>query len=223
MLRIFICLISLNLMPFAFSQDELSAVKQQDVPEMRVDKDFSRKYQRKLNLLIRTYPMALKAKELIDEYESDLTDIEKKRKRKKYGRKAHAELKEEFTFNIRDLYVSEGGMLMKLVHRETGLTVGEIIEKYRGNTSSGIYTGIAKIWGHDLDSKYEPDNDNSDDWITEIVIQDIISGRIEFDTEMRKMDKAEYKESMKEYREGIRESRKRKRQRKRNKKDKKKS
>lgn len=208
----------MNVASIALSQNDLVASKEQEIPEMRVDKNFKSKYKRQLNLLIRTYPMAIKAKELIDEYESDLSEIEKKRKQKKYGRKAHAELKEEFAFNIRDLYRSEGGMLMKLVHRETGMTVHQIIEKYRGNTSSGFYTGMAKIWGHDLNDIFNPNNPSSDDWITEIVIQDILSGRIDFDTKMRRMDKAAYKKSMKEYRDGIRDSRKRKRQRQKNKK-----
>ncbi len=213
MLRIFICMISLNLAGMAFSQNDLAVAKEQQIPEMRVDKNFGAKYKRKLDLLIRTYPMALKAKELIDEYESELQGIEKKHKKKKYGKKAHAKLKDEFTFNIRDLYRSEGGLLMKLVYRETGMTVNEIIEKYRGNTRSGVYTGMAKIWGHDLKSTYDPKNPKSDDWITEIVIQDIIAGRIEFDTEMRKMNKADYKKSMKEYRMGRRDYRSLKRKR----------
>lgn len=218
MLRIFICTISLNLVGLAFSQTDLTISKEQEIPEMRVDKDFGRKYKRQLDLLIRTYPMALKAKELIDEYEKDLADIDKKRKKKKYGRQAHEELKDEFSFNIRDLYRSEGDLLMKLVHRETGMTVQQIIEKYKGDLSSDFYTGMAKIWGHNLNDRYDPKNPETDDWITEIVIQDILAGRIDFDTHMRKMNKAEYKKSMDEYRSGIHEHRKKKRQSKKTKK-----
>ena len=89
------------------------------------------------------------------------------------------------------------------------MTVQEIIERYRGNVSSDVYSGIAKIWGNDLNMTYDPDDPNSDDWITEVVIQDILSGRIEFDIEMRRMNKTEYKVSMKQYREKARESKSR--------------
>ncbi len=223
MLRIFMVWFSLNFLAVAYSQEDLATLKVQQIPEMRADKNFSRKYKRQLQLLIRTYPMALKAKELIDEYEADLAGIEKKRKKKKYGRQAHGDLKEEFTYNIRDLYRSEGDILMKLVHRETGMTVKEIIEKYKGNVSSDVYSGMAKIWGHNLEDTFDPTNPETDDWITELVIQDIQAGRIEFDLEMKKMNKEEYKESMQDYRERRRDSKKnyrsQKRDRKKEKKD----
>ncbi len=196
MLRTIIVLVSVILLGPAFTQDTASIEKEQQITEMRVDINFNRKYRRQLDLLRRTYPMALKAKELIDEYEEDLADISRRRKQKKYSKEAHQQLKDEFVYNIRDLYTSEGEILMKLVHRETGMTVNEIIQHYRGSFQTGMYTGLAKIWGNDLNATYDA---TGDDWITEVVIQDIESGRIQFDKEMKKLDKVAYKESMDEY------------------------
>ena len=205
MVRFIICAFIVNLSWVSLCQEDLAIVKEQQIAEMRVDKNFNRKYKRQLELLRRTYPMALKAKELIDEYERDLQDYDKKRKKKKYGKEAHQKLKDEFTYNIRDLYETEGDLLMKLVYRETGLTVNEIIKKYRGGFQTSLYSGMAKIWGHDLNDTYNP---KGDDWITEVVIQDIIAGNISFDTSMRRMDKASFKEGMKEYRDGRKKSKK---------------
>lgn len=223
MLRIFICLASMYIACSSIAQSDLTTVMQQDIPEMRADKNFKHKYDQKLRLLRRTFPMALKAKELIDEYEADLAAIEKRRKQKKYGREAHKDLKEEFLYNIKDLYVTEGDMLMKVIHRETGMTVHQIIERYRGDFSSDVYEGIAKIWGNDLDQVFDPKNPGNDDWITEIVIQDILAGRVDFDLSMRKMSKEDYKISMEEYREKLKESRKRTRNLKRDRKKKEKA
>jgi len=197
MLRIIIPLLIVSFFSNSFGQETASIERQQQIIEMRVDKNFDSKYKRQLRLLKRTYPMALKAKSLIDEYEKDLAEMDKKRHKKKYGKEAHADLKDEFIFNIRDLYNTEGELLMKLVYRETGMTVNEIIKKYRGGFQNTFYTGIAKLWGQNLNSTYDP---FGDDWITEVVIQDIESGRISFNKEMDKMDKAAYKESMSEYR-----------------------
>ncbi len=203
MYRIIIVLFSVILLTPAFTQVTASIEKEQQIKEMRVDINFNKKYKRQLNLLKRTYPMALKAKELIDEYEADLADISKRRKKKKYSKDAHQQLKDEFVYNIRDLYTSEGDLLMKLVHRETGMTVNEIIKNYRGSLQTGMYTGLAKIWGNDLNATYDP---LGDDWITEIVIQDIESGRIQFDKKMKKLDKESYKESMDDYKDRRKES-----------------
>lgn len=204
MLRIIIPLILMSFSSCILSQETASVAKEQQIVEMHVDKDFNSKYKRQLKLLKRTYPMALKAKSLIDEYEADLVVISKKRKQKKYGRNAHEDLKDEFIYNIRDLYTSEGDLLMKLVYRETGMTVNEIIKKYRGGVQNSIYTGMAKLWGHDLNSTYDA---HGEDWITEVVINDIETGKIFFDKEMKKLDKAGYKESMSEYRQDIKDSR----------------
>lgn len=200
MLRIIISLIIASFSSIVFGQETASIEKQQQIAEMHVDKNFNSKYNRQLRLLKRTYPMALKAKALIDEYEADLAALEKKRQKKKYGKEAHADLKDEFIFNIRDLFNTEGDLLMKLVHRETGMTVNEIIKKYRGGIQNSFYTGMAKLWGQNLNAKYDA---TGEDWITEVVIQDIESGRISFDKEMKKLDKTAYKESMTDYRENI--------------------
>ncbi len=219
MLRIILLIVIANFSRLIYGQETASSEKQQQIIEMRVDKNFNRKYQNQLRLLKRTYPMALKAKSLIDDYEADLAELNKKRQKKKYGKEAHSELKDEFVFNIRDLYSSEGDLLMKLVYRETGMTVNQIIKKYRGGLQNSFYTGIAKLWGQNLNSTYDP---TGDDWITEIVIQDIESGRISFNKEMKKMKKADYKESMAEYRQDKKDTKERlKTTKKKNKKSKK--
>lgn len=219
MLRIILLIFIANFSRLIYGQETASIEKQQQIIEMRVDKNFNRKYQNQLRLLKRTYPMALKAKSLIDDYEADLAELNKKRQKKKYGKEAHSELKDEFVFNIRDLYSSEGDLLMKLVYRETGMTVNQIIKKYRGGLQNSFYTGIAKLWGQNLNSTYDP---TGDDWITEIVIQDIESGRISFNKEMKKMEKADYKESMAEYRQDKKDTKERlKTTKKKNKKSKK--
>ncbi|MBL1280387.1 MAG: DUF4294 domain-containing protein [Fluviicola sp.] len=205
MLKVFISAFLVSLSGFSLSQEDLAISKEQDIPEMRVDRNYKWKYKRQLDLLRRTYPMALKAKELIEDYEADLADIEKKRKKKKYSKKAHQKLKDEFTFNIRDLYQSEGDLLMKLVYRETGMTVNEIVKSYRGSFQTAMYSGMAKIFGQDLDATYDA---TGDDWITESVIQDIISGKVKFNTKMRKMEKADFKTSKKSYRKAKKANRK---------------
>jgi hypothetical protein len=72
-----------------------------------------------------------------------------------------------------------------------------------------MYEGIAKIWGNDLNQKFDPKNKDNDDWITELVIRDILSGQVEFDLTMRKMTRDEFKISMEEYRDRRKESKKR--------------
>jgi len=176
---------------------EVPEERYQEMPEVRVDKDFALKYQRALNEIKRVYTLALQAKVYLAEFEVEYQTIEKKRKQKKYGKQAHKILKDQFIYDIRDLYISQGIMLMKLVHRETGQTVMDIVSKYRGQIQANLYEEMGKIWEQDLGVEYDP---YGDDWITEIVILDIIKKRVPFDWELKPLDKETFKENQKAYR-----------------------
>ncbi|HNS42227.1 MAG TPA: DUF4294 domain-containing protein, partial [Taishania sp.] len=122
----------------------------------------------------------------------------KKREKKKYSKKMANFLKDEFTYSIRDLYTSEGRLLMQLVHRETGKTVNQIISEYAGDFQAFIYRNLAKMFDQDLNSTYNPEKEN---YYTEIVINDILMGQVEFNPQMDALTKEEFKISQKQYRE----------------------
>ncbi len=199
-------IILLGLMAFpVFGQKDTSIVLEQEFNAVPISRDFEKRYKREYDRVKKIYPLALKAKELIEEFDAELADIDKKRKRKKYGRQAHQQLKDEFTYAIKELYTSEGVLLMKLINRETGKTVSEIVRQYRGNLTGGIYDAMGSLWDQDLDVKYDP---KGKDWLTELVVQDIINGRVQFDPTVTRVTKEDYKEDRKAYKKSIREYRK---------------
>jgi len=197
MSKVFKLLFSLFIPLLSLSQVDTTIIKEQNIPEIKVDREFRSKYKRQLQLLRRTYPIALKAEQVLTDYEEHIGELGKRRLKKKYSRAVMKQLKRQFSYSIRDLYVSEGHLLMKLIYRETGMTVNEILKKYRGGFSKSFYDGIALLFDQDLNSKYDA---NGEDWITEMVIQDIISRKIKFNFTLRELSKEEYKKSMKEYR-----------------------
>jgi hypothetical protein len=86
---------------------------------------------------------------------------------------------------------------MKLIHRETGLTAEEIIQKYRGKIRAELFDQLGKIWDQDLNVKYDP---TGVDELTERIIQDIEDDTVSFQKEAKVVTKEEYKQGMKEYR-----------------------
>lgn len=159
-------------------------------------RDYQQKYNKQLRRVRKVYPLALHAAELVRQFDADLDTIDSKRQQKKYSKQAHEMLKDDYTFVIRDLYVEEGILLMKLIHRETGMTVAEIIRKYRGKMRSELYDNLGKIWEQDLDIKYDA---TGADKITEAVIRDIQLEKIDFDPAPHLVTKEEYKVSRKQY------------------------
>lgn len=171
--------------------------KVQNLPQVFADRAYYNRYMRELARVRKIYPYALKAKQLMRELDEKIAAEEKKRKRKKLAKQAHETLKDEYTFLIRDLYQSEGKLLMKLIHRETGLTVGEIIQKYRGKVKAEWLDQLGKIWNQDLDIRYDP---TGTDQLTEKIIQDIKENTVPFENQAPTITKETYKENMKEYR-----------------------
>lgn len=193
---------------FAFSQKhpEDTLIERLQVYEgFDLPSNFKDQYRSALRRVRRVYPLALEAARVIDSLDRELEDINKDRKQKKLMRQTHKSLKTDFKFMLRDLYVSEGIVLTKLIYRETGMTVRDIISKYKSGMQASIYTGLAGMFDQDLDAKYLPD---TDDFVLECVIQDIKNGKVAFDPTFEILDKAEFKESQKEYQEGRKETKK---------------
>ncbi len=179
--------------------------------EAIVDPDFQNKYNATLRRMRRVYPLAIEAARLVHELDAELALAESKRQKRKITKTYSKELKESYLYAIKDLYIEEGVLLMKLIHRETGKTTAEIIATYRGKIRSEFYDQLGRIWSQDLDATY----DSKKEWITEMIIHQIYNNEIAFDFTLKKPTKEEYKKSMKIYRADKRVARKLIRQRKR--------
>jgi len=191
-------LVNLSFVNAQEKDTSLATLKVKQLPAVYTDKNYINKYNRELARVRKIYPYALHAADLLDQFDAELGLINSKRKKKKYSKKAHEALKDDFTYVVRDLYVSEGVLLMKLIHRETGLTAEEIIKKYRGKIRAELYEQLGKIWDQNLNVKYDP---TGVDELTERIIQDIENDTVSFQKEAKIVSKEEYKEGMKEYRE----------------------
>lgn len=180
--------------------------------EVPLIKDFNRKYRTALRRIRRVYPLALHAAKVIDSLEQEVAGLDKNRKKKKVARQTHRELKNDFKYLLKSLYVSEGVVLSKLIYRETGMTVQEIINTYKSGTQAVLYTSLANLFDQELDATYDPDKE---DFVLECVIRDIKSGKVDFDPDFDIMNRDEYKEDQAAYKERKRESTKKARKRKR--------
>jgi hypothetical protein len=188
----------------SYSQETDSTIVYKELNEIVVNRFYKQAYNSELARLKRVYPMALKAKAIMDEYEKEIEDLDSRRQERKYSKKMLNYLKDEFTYSIRDLYTSEGRLLLQLIHRETGKTADEIIEQAVGKATAFTYRTMAKMFHQDLRSTYNPETTN---YYTEIVISDILTEKIPFVVEMEKMTKEAFKESMKKYREDRKKAR----------------
>ena len=118
-----------------------------------------RKYGKLKRDVMAVYPYAKLAGMKLDEYSAELATIESDRKRKKFMKQVEEELEEEFGNELRDLTISQGVILIKLIDRETGDTSYELVKELRGSFSAFFWQSLARIFGHNLKDQYDPEGE----------------------------------------------------------------
>ncbi|MBT6236289.1 MAG: DUF4294 domain-containing protein [Bacteroidetes bacterium] len=91
--------------------------------------------------------------------DDNLNQLTSKKAKKKYIKATEEAIKEEFISQLKKLTVSQGKLLIKLIHRETGNTTYDILKKYRGSASTMFYGMWAKMYNADIDTKFDPIED----------------------------------------------------------------
>ena len=76
---------------------------------------------------------------------------------------------------LKKMSISQGRMLMKLIDRECDRTSYDLIKAYKGNTSAFLWQGVAKVFGSNLKSEY---NAQEDDKLIERVIKLVEAGQL---------------------------------------------
>ena len=120
-----------------------------------------RKYYRLVHNFSKAYPYALVARKLVIEADSTIaTDRLRGAKREKYISGVQKELFDVFEGQMRNLTVSQGALIMKLVDREVGKSSYNIIKGYKSGITAGFWQGVAKMFGSDLKKPYDPEGED---------------------------------------------------------------
>lgn len=117
------------------------------------------KYLRLKRNVIRVLPYAIYAQRRYEQLDRDLAMANSNREEKRLIKECEKEIKEKITSEVKNLSVSQGKILIKLIERQTGSTSYELVKDMKGNISAFLYQGVAKIFGHNLKSTYDPTED----------------------------------------------------------------
>ena len=129
--------------------------------------------------VLKVYPYAVLANEKLQSIHIGLDTIPKRRHKKRYTKEVARWVKEEYTDRLKNLTMSEGKILVKLIYRETKTTSYEIVKNYRGRFNALFWQTMAKMWDNNLKTEYDPVNIREDMLIEHIIIQAKLEG--EFD------------------------------------------
>ena len=154
-----------------------------NIPEVEIfsfkDKDERNKYYILKRRVLKVYPYALVAKEKLHGIQEGLDTIPKRRHKKRYTKEVAKWVKEEYAEKLKNLTMSEGKILVKLIYRETKTTSYEIVKSYRGSFNAFFWQIMAKLWNNNLKTEYDPVNVREDMLIEHILIQAKLEGKFE--------------------------------------------
>tara|TARA_B110000093_G_C12859199_1_gene362676 strand:- start:145 stop:828 length:684 start_codon:yes stop_codon:yes gene_type:complete len=131
---------------------------------------------------LRAYPYAKLAAERLEVLNRRLEKIKSKSKSKRYTKKVQKYMEGEFTDQLKKLTRTEGRILIKLIHRQTGITTFGLIKEIRSGWNAFWYNNTAKLFKLSLKLKYNPANNNEDFIIEDILQRAFIDGILEKQT-----------------------------------------
>ena len=143
---------------------------------------FNSKEDRRRYLILRrktrkVYPYAKLAAERLSAMSERLKTIEKKRHRKKYTRRIQKYIEEEFSDELKKFTRTEGQILVKLIHRQTGRTAFNLVKELRTGWRAFWYNTTAKVFDISLKEEYNP-FDNKEDYLIEDVLERSFQAKI---------------------------------------------
>jgi hypothetical protein len=136
--------------------------------EFSNDKEFQ-KYLRLVRNVKKAYPYAVMVNEKLNEIDTELSKLQTKKEKKAYLDMSEKKLKDQFEDELKALTITQGRILIKLIYRETGNTTYYHIKELRGSFSAFFWQTMARLFGSNLKSKYDPFGEDKD--IEEIIIK----------------------------------------------------
>lgn len=142
-------------------------------------KDDRRQYLILKRKTIKVYPYAKLAAERLETLNSRLNAMESKRQRKKYAKRIQKYIEGEFSDELKKLTRTEGQILIKLIHRQTGHTAFDLIKELRNGWRAFWFNNTAKLFDISLKKEFDPLNIKEDYLIEDVLQRNFQNGRLE--------------------------------------------
>lgn len=145
---------------------------------------FNSKEERRRYLILRrktikVYPYAKLAAERLTQLNERLATLKRNSDKKKYTKQVQKYLEGEFTDQLKKMTRTEGQILVKLIHRQTGITAFDLIKELRSGWKAFWSNNIANVFDISLKKDYDPLNEKEDYLIEDILQRNFQNGVLE--------------------------------------------
>lgn len=143
------------------------------------DKEARRRYLILRRKTRKVYPYSKLAAERLTTLNNRLDSIESKGGKRRYTKIIHKYLEDEFAKELKKLTRTEGQILIKLIHRQTGETAFELVKRLRSGWKAFWYNTTASAFDISLKREFDPVNIEEDYLIEDILQRSFQSGILE--------------------------------------------
>jgi hypothetical protein len=130
-------------------------------------RDF-RQYRRLVYNVKKVYPYAKIAGEKYGLVVAHLQSLKSTKEQREYIKQVEKDILAEYEVELKELTVTQGRILIKLIDRETSYTSYDVVKELRGSFQAAFWQAIARIFGSNLKTEFDPEGE--DKVLNEIMI-----------------------------------------------------
>lgn len=109
--------------------------------------------------VLKVMPYAMFARREYTKLQSELPKVHGRKEKRLLIRAFETEIKDMFNREVKNLTITQGGILIKLIDRETGNSSYDLLKDMKGGFTAFFYQSIARIFGNNLKNTYDPQED----------------------------------------------------------------
>jgi len=106
--------------------------------------------------VLKVMPYAVFARERYRRLNEELAVTSNRRDQRRLVKACEKEIKDMFNREVKNMTISQGEILIKLIDRETGRTTYELVKDLKGGLTAFFYQSVGRVFGHDLKQRYDP-------------------------------------------------------------------
>lgn len=119
---------------------------------------------------LKVYPYAKLAADRLESLKERLSKLKRKSQKKRYAKVIQKYIEDEFSAELKKLTKTEGQILVKLIHRQTGTTTFDLIKELRSGWRAFWFNNTAKVFDISLKKEFSP-IDEKEDYLIEDILQ----------------------------------------------------
>ncbi|WNH09949.1 DUF4294 domain-containing protein [Thalassobellus suaedae] len=127
---------------------------------------------------IKVYPYAKMAADRLDSLNTRLETMTKARDKRRYTKMIQKYIEGEFSDELKKMTRTEGQILVKLIHRQTGRTTFNLVKELRNGWRAFWYNTTASMFDISLKKEFDPVNEKEDYLIEDVLQRNFQSGRL---------------------------------------------